>query len=319
MTKREFRIILTINITNVFLFTDYEIRLESLIVLYFIFCFIIPYFEVEYKETLMTINPLLTRFSLLIILLSACNSNQTKTSQTIEKPNSAVVTEADTTVDSLVYESENLRIRRIAEHTYEHTSYLKTEDFGKVSCNGMVVFNEKEAIVFDTPADELSSEELLTKLDEMGFQVKAVIATHFHADCVAGLAQFHARNIPSYANTLTLAILEEQASNTMPQNGFDHKLELNVGDQKVYAQFFGEGHTADNVVGYFPTDQALFGGCLIKEMNAGKGNLEDANTEAWSSTVEKIKQKYPEIQIVVPGHGKTGGVELLDYTIDQFQ
>ncbi|GHT07754.1 hypothetical protein FACS1894139_16530 [Planctomycetales bacterium] len=95
-------------------------------------------------------------------------------------------------------------------------------------------------------------------------------------------------------------------------------MELPVGSKKIYAEFIGEGHTQDNIIGYFPTDSVMFGGCLIKEIGAGKGNLEDANAQAWSATVKKLKQKYPPTKIVVPGHGKYGGMELLDYTMTLF-
>lgn len=259
--------------------------------------------------------------SLLILtfIFTACNTSRNERSQTEEISLGDTIEGTSRSVDSVVYASESLRIRQLSDHTYEHLSYLSTEDFGKVSCNGMIVVNGGDALVFDTPADERSSEELLEQLDKMGLQITAVLATHFHADCVAGLKQFHARNIPSYANTRTSAILDQQSSDTMPQNAFDDELKLMIGDKEVYARYFGKGHTSDNVVGYFPEDQALFGGCLIKEVDAGKGNLEDASTEVWSSTVEKIKLEYPAIKLVVPGHGKTGGIELLDYTIALFQ
>ena len=65
------------------------------------------------------------------------------------------------------------------------------------------------------------------------------------------------------------------------------------------------------IIGYFPEDKAIFGGCLIKEIDASKGYLGDANVNAWSETIEKIRQKYPEVEIVIPGHGSTGGKELL--------
>ena len=35
---------------------------------------------------------------------------------------------------------------------------------------------------------------------------------------------------------------------------FDSLLTLNVGDRKVYAVFYGEGHARDNIIGYFPED-----------------------------------------------------------------
>lgn len=105
----------------------------------------------------------------------------------------------------------------------------------------------------------------------------------------------------------------------IPEHGFNDHYTFNAGGLEVITKFFGEGHTKDNVVAYVPADQVLFGGCLIKENGAGKGNLEDANTAAWSNTVAKVKAAYPRVRLVIPGHGKHGGTELLDYTLALFQ
>jgi metallo-beta-lactamase class B len=72
-------------------------------------------------------------------------------------------------------------------------------------------------------------------------------------------------------------------------------------------------------VGYFPSDNVLFGGCLIKEMQATKGFLGDANVKNWSATVRKVKHAFPSVKLVIPGHGQIGGQELLDYTIKLFK
>jgi hypothetical protein len=45
----------------------------------------------------------------------------------------------------------------------------------------------------------------------------------------------------------------------------------------------------------------LFGGCLLKELDASKGYLGDANVSAWSDTVEKVKKEYPDVKIVIRG------------------
>ena len=63
----------------------------------------------------------------------------------------------------------------------------------------------------------------------------------------------------------------------------------------------------------------MFGGCLIKELNASKGYLGDANVADWSGTVEKVKKEYPNVKIIVPGHGAPGSKKLLDYTIKLFK
>ena len=67
-----------------------------------------------------------------------------------------------------------------------------------------------------------------------------------------------------------------------------------------------------------PEEELIFGGCLIKAMDASKVNLNDADTLAWSSTVRKIKAELPKTKCIVPGHGNTGGKELLDYTFELF-
>lgn len=220
--------------------------------------------------------------------------------------------------NSFVYKSKTLQIEQISPNTYVHVSFLNTDDFGKVACNGMIVMNEEEALVFDTPANEEASLELINWLEnDKKAKVTGVVATHFHWDCLGGLNEFHLKGIPSFATKKTIA-LAKTAGYPLPQNGFRNKLKLEAGGVKVINQYLGEGHTKDNFVSYVPSDQVIFGGCMVKALGAGNGNLEDANVSQWSSTVNKVKFTFPEIKIVIPGHGKIGGTELLDYTVEMF-
>ena len=221
--------------------------------------------------------------------------------------------------NAVSYEVEDLKIEQLTKNTFVHISYLQTEQFGKVPCNGMIVKSGKEAIVFDTPIDDSTSLKLIQWIEtELKCRIKAVVVTHFHIDCLGGLKAFHDRGIPSYANKLTIELAKPD-NETLPQNGFDQTLELEVGDKKVINAFMGEGHTRDNVVSYFLDEKVLFGGCLIKSLKSGKGNLADANTAEWSNTVKTIKRQFKDVEMVIPGHGKPGGIELLDYTIEMFK
>jgi metallo-beta-lactamase class B len=216
------------------------------------------------------------------------------------------------------FKTDDLIVQKVSDHVYSHVTYLQTETFGKVPCNGMIVFDRGEAVIFDTPVDDATSERVIKWVeDSLHCKVKAVIATHFHEDCVGGLKAFHGHGIPSYATNKTIAFDKEHKF-PVPQKGFDDKLDLKVGKKKIVAAFYGEGHTRDNIIGYFPDEKVMFGGCLIKEVNAGKGNLADANVQAWPATVTKIKEKYPDVKVVIPGHGKIGGADLLDYTVKLF-
>ncbi len=219
----------------------------------------------------------------------------------------------------VVYNSKNLVVTQIARNSFLHTSYKQTNDFGNVPCNGLLVRNSNEAIVFDTPTNNESADELIHWVKNfLHCKINAIIPTHFHDDCLGGLKAFHESHIPSYAffKTIELATID---SAEIPQNGFRDSLILKIGNKIIVAKFFGEGHTKDNIVGYFPNDNILFGGCLIKELEASKGYLGDATIADWSATVEKVKTQYPNIKIVVPGHGDYGNKKLLHYTIQLFK
>lgn len=233
-------------------------------------------------------------------ILSGCKSN---------KPTS----------EKEIYKSENLIIHKISDHAYQHISFLNTESWGKVPCNGLIITDRNEALVFDTPTDDASSLELIQWIhEELNCKIIAVIPTHYHNDNLGGLQAFHNQNIPSYSYTPTLDLSKEHGM-ISPQSSFDSIMELTVGNKKIYAEFIGGGHTQDNTIGYFPDENILFGGCLIKAMGSDKGNLAEAKVEQWAETVEKVKAKYPQAKIVIPGHGEIGGMELLDYTIELFE
>lgn len=229
------------------------------------------------------------------------------------------IQQANPAPEKVVYQSKRLTITQVAKNTFVHTSFLDTKSFGRVACNGMIVRSEGETVVFDTPTTDQESKELINWIKkDLRCTVKAVIPTHFHEDCLGGLKEFARHNIPSYAHEPTITYAK-QAKFNVPQRGFTTSLALPFGNTQVLATFFGEGHTHDNVVGYFPDDEVLFGGCLLKELNATKGNLADANVQAWSATVTRVKQEHPNVRVVIPGHGKPGDQSLLDYTIRLFQ
>ena len=226
---------------------------------------------------------------------------------------------SDRKIPSVLYESETLIVKSTADNIFTHVSYLQTDDFGKVGCNGMIYFNGDEAIVFDTPVDNTASVELIDWVRGQGKTIVAVVITHFHEDCLGGLATFHQRGVQSYSHEKTLEILRERNQSLLPLSEFQNEMTLKVGREIAKVKFYGAGHTYDNVVGYIPSEEALFGGCLIKSVDAGKGYLGDASVEDWSATVGRIKEELPDLKVVIPGHGDPGGTELLDFTIELFR
>lgn len=77
----------------------------------------------------------------------------------------------------------------------------------------------------------------------------------------------------------------------------------------------GSGHTEDNIVVWLPKSNILFGGCFVKSIHSKNlGNIEDASIKIWPASIQKVINKYPDIKVVVPGHGKVGDTSLLKNT-----
>lgn len=221
--------------------------------------------------------------------------------------------------ESTIYNSESLIIHKITENVFQHISYLDTESWGKVACNGMVYIVGNEAVVFDTTPNDSSSLELIEVIkNKLNAKVKFLVVNHFHVDCLGGIKTFVENGVEIICNSMTLELAKKDNIN-FEATTFDDEYIIEIAKQKVINKFFGEGHTADNIISYLPSEKAMFGGCMIKEIGAGKGNLADANVNGWSKSVKKVKLAYPEVQYIIPGHGKYGGVDLLDYTIKMFE
>jgi metallo-beta-lactamase class B len=217
-----------------------------------------------------------------------------------------------------ISQSDVINFEKISDHCYIHQSFLQTESFGKVGCNGLVYIKDGEAIIFDTPATNEGSLELIDKIEsEYHAKIKAVIVSHSHEDCLGGLDVFHDANIPSFAYDLTIKFAAENGE-SIPQNGFSDQVITRIGSDSVVTVFLGEGHTKDNIVSYIPDDKVLFGGCLIKEIDGSKGYVAEANLAEWSNTVKKVKEMFNNSLIIVPGHGRYGNQDLLDYTMKLF-
>lgn len=220
-----------------------------------------------------------------------------------------------------IYTTATLEIDSIAPGTYVHRTYLSTKEWGKVACNGAVYVNKGESVVFDTPATDSVTVELISWIKARTHsRIKAIVVNHSHDDCLGGLAVFHKAGIPSYSSKRTQTFARNDTVNkpVVPQHGFTKELELKIGGTSIINYYPGEGHTRDNIVSYIPATKVLFGGCITKALGSGKGNLAEANVNTWAESVGKVKQKFPNAVIIIPGHGAYGHRSLLDYTIKMF-
>ncbi|MCF8357325.1 MAG: subclass B1 metallo-beta-lactamase [Prolixibacteraceae bacterium] len=200
---------------------------------------------------------------------------------------------------------------------YMHISYTNSEQFGRYSSNGMVVIQNGKALMIDTPDNNQKTEALYNFLaDSMGVETTLFIGGHFHDDNIGGLSFLKTKGIKSILNKLTKEKCIE-LSLPLPDTTFDKTMDFTFGTIPVQIRYFGGGHSFDNIVVYFPDEKILFGGCLIKSLGSrGLGNLADAVVPEWEPTVKKVIKAFPDVEVVVPGHGPMGDAALLHHTVE---
>ncbi len=181
------------------------------------------------------------------------------------------------------------------------------------NANGMYLITNKGIVLFDVPWQKSQYQTLNDILfQKYHLPVIAVFATHSHDDRAGDLSFYNTLNIPTYATALTNSKLKKEGKATAK---FEIELgkTYKFGKEKFVVEYFGQGHTEDNVVIWFPKYKVLNGGCLIKGADAmNLGYTGDANVAEWPKTVKKLVEKHPTIKQVIPGHDDwkaTGHIE----------
>ena len=211
---------------------------------------------------------------------------------------------------------DDLQVLSIVPGVWRHVSHREVEGYGRVPANGLLVIGEDSAALVDTPWTDEQTGKLFDWVEErFGVRIEHVIATHSHGDCMGGLAEAHRRKATSYSGALT-AEFARGDGNPVPEKTFTDRRRVELGGTELELRFLGGGHTRDNIVVWIPRVKTLFGGCLIKRDGATAGYIDEADLEAWPETLRKVKKAFPQAEIVVPGHGRQGTLEYVDYTIE---
>jgi metallo-beta-lactamase class B len=212
--------------------------------------------------------------------------------------------------------SEDVTVKRLVEGVWLHTTYFDISGYKHVPANGLIIVDGEHAMMIDLPwTDEQAGILFDWIVREQKASIQKVVPTHFHIDCAGGLAEAHRRGADSFAVEKTAELLEK-TNKPVPRNWFTERMSLSCGNIRVELAFLGGGHTVDNIVAWIPARKILFAGCLVKSLNAKDiGNTEDADLINYPITLKKVKERYPDAKIVVPGHGRPGGLDLIDHTI----
>ena len=133
--------------------------------------------------------------------------------------------------------SPDLELIKISDNAYMHVSYSSLPDYGRISANGLVYINNKQAFLFDTPWNDSLTCKLINYLKyNMKLQILGFIPNHWHEDCIGGLNYIKSQKIKSYANELTIEIARNKGL-PFPDQGFKDSLKLKLGEKNIFCYF----------------------------------------------------------------------------------
>lgn len=212
--------------------------------------------------------------------------------------------------------TNDIALIRINDSVYIHQSWDLDPVYGRYASNGMVLISNKKALLIDSPVTNEQTAQLYNFVrDSLGAQITLFIPGHFHSDCMGGIEFLHQHEVNSLANTLTRDICKAKQL-PIPKQVFSDSIQFNFEHIRVGCFYFGPGHSTDNLVVFFPQINVLFGGCLVKAMQSQNlGNLSDANPKQWEVSIKKVQNRFPNTNLIIPGHGAAGGMQLLDHTL----
>ncbi|MGD9211068.1 MAG: hypothetical protein PVI90_09830 [Desulfobacteraceae bacterium] len=238
--------------------------------------------------------------------------------------------------------NDDLYYQKVCDRVFMITHY-----FPKWGGNCLfVLLGNHQGVLIDTPYEQTGTESLLNWINKKFGEVKlTVINTGYHQDNLGGNAVLSESSIPIYGSDLTKTLIEtkgdelkeiilESVHKNKDQRYYNSYkllrlkpptitfpiqkgLKLSIENETIEVFYPGESHAPDNVVVYLKNKKILFGGCMIKGLMYKKpGFIEHANMVQWPISLQRVKQRYPDCKIVIPGHGDFGGTKLINHMLN---
>jgi metallo-beta-lactamase class B len=210
----------------------------------------------------------------------------------------------------------DLQMLRVTDRLWIHVTDDKTERWGTVPANGMLVLGEKSSVLIDTGWNIGQTKRIADfAAKELDRPIGQVIVTHAHSDRIGGIRALTSSNMLVHAQELTSPLIAA-LDPTFTVEPWTETKTLQVGEHTVELYYPGPGHSKDNAVVYLAEAKILFAGCLVKSgKSADLGNREAAILAAWPVSLLKLLERYPDAELVIPGHGPPGGLNLIHHTL----
>jgi cyclase len=210
-------------------------------------------------------------------------------------------------------------------------AYVPGDVERSLTCNTGVIIGDGQISIVDAALPEAAAAAYAAIRLQSGLPIVRVIDTHYHLDHTYGNAYWNDRGARPVAYTglrSELAKAEpelfgsgpglwQKMSGALPQLQSSRPLApayvksgttFGSGSGAITIIHPGVGHTHSDAVVWVPAKRALFTGDLV--VNGPYNAVADSTIGPWIRVLDELRALRPEI--VIPGHGRAGGPELID-------
>ncbi|RZN83360.1 MAG: MBL fold metallo-hydrolase [Winogradskyella sp.] len=184
--------------------------------------------------------------------------------------------------------------------------------------NSHIIEGKSSLVVVDVHMAQKDVEVLIDSIKKLSKPLEAIIITHRHPDHLNGLEFFVKQypDTPIYAGTQTTeAIMLNQKAwdireyKIIPEEpGF-----ITLAGREFEIQVFSDAESPESLVLYDRQSKSLLTGDLV--LHKQHLWLAEMQIDNWKETLINLKEHF-NISTIYPGHGESGNVQLIDYTID---
>jgi metallo-beta-lactamase class B len=198
---------------------------------------------------------------------------------------------------------QKISIFPITKNIYVHQSY-KHLDGKPFPSNGLIINTSDDVVLVDAAWNNSQTQELLNWIkSNLREKVVLAIITHSHDDRIGGITVLKTAGVKVISTALT-ADRAVKDSFPRPESIIPMKASsFIIGKTEIETFYPGKRHAPDNFVVWLPDAKVLFGGCLVKSTESAElGNIADASLAEWPITIQKLIDKYGDVNFIDPRH-----------------
>ncbi len=256
-----------------------------------------------------------------LVLLSACERPGKQTDSAAISATVKNIAVVETAGDVAESPDVEMVLQKVSSHVYyvKGKSGVATDNAGFIS-NAGIILGADGIVLFDALGTPALARLLLGKIRELSdLPIKAVIASHYHADHIYGLQVFKEAGAtilgPNGAELYLESEVAEQRleerrvslypwvdDNTQllaPDEYINALHELDMGGVRLTITPLGAAHSDGDLAVFVEPDNVLFSGDIIFE-----GRIPfvgDADTRAWLNALGRMSER--KVTALIPGHG----------------